>query len=91
MCGSNARTNFPPSSNSAMALSPSLVVKLERCCAVSLEEMRRAKAEMEREEDISMDDELIEEMIEELRYNGSVEISSSYSSSSAAATLFQNP
>ncbi|KAL0903458.1 hypothetical protein M5K25_027841 [Dendrobium thyrsiflorum] len=89
MCGSNARTNFPPNSNSASALSPSLVAKLERCCITSQEEMRRAKVEMEGEGDVYMDDEFIEEMIEELRYNGSVEISSSCSSSSAS--LFPNP
>ncbi|XP_020582822.1 ethylene-responsive transcription factor ERF003-like [Phalaenopsis equestris] len=86
MCGSNARTNFPLSSNSASALSPSLVAKLERCCVGSEEEIRRTKAE-----DVGMDDEFIEEMIEELRYNGAVEISSSYSSSSSSSSFFPNP
>lgn len=87
MCGARARTNFPLNSSSASALSPSLVAKLERCCIASQEEMKRAKAEMEREEMKSMDDEFIEEMIEELTYYGSVEISSSYSSSSSSSAV----
>lgn len=86
MCGARARTNFPLNSSSASALSPSLVAKLERCCIASQEEMRRAKVKMEREEMDCMDDDFIEEMIEELTYYGSVEISSSYSSSSAATS-----
>ncbi|PKU72263.1 Ethylene-responsive transcription factor ERF003 [Dendrobium catenatum] len=90
MCGARARTNFPPNSSSASALSPSLVAKLEKCCIASQEEMIRAKAEMEREEMKCMDDEFIEEMIEELRYYGSMEISSSYSSSSSSSTSCSN-
>ncbi|KAH0459753.1 hypothetical protein IEQ34_012567 [Dendrobium chrysotoxum] len=85
MCGSRARTNFPLNSSSASTLSPSLVAKLEKCCIASQDEMMRAKAEMEREEMKCMDDEFIEEMIEELRYYGSMEISSSYSSSSSTS------
>ncbi|KAK8968662.1 Ethylene-responsive transcription factor ERF003 [Platanthera guangdongensis] len=83
MCGTRARTNFPPNSNLASALSPNLVAKLERCRIASQEESVRARGEMEIEE-VCMDDEFIEEMIEELRYYGSMEISSSYCSSSSA-------
>ncbi|KAK8954520.1 Ethylene-responsive transcription factor ERF003 [Platanthera zijinensis] len=82
MCGTRARTNFPPNSSLASALSPNLVAKLESCRIASQEESRTARGEMEIEE--CMDDEFIEEMIEELRYYGSMEISSSYCSSSSA-------
>ncbi|KAG0479604.1 hypothetical protein HPP92_010462 [Vanilla planifolia] len=91
LCGPNARTNLPPDSNSRATLSPNLVAKLSSCgIASSREEMKRAKDEMDREEVNCMDDEFIEEMIEELRYHGHMEISSTYSSSSSSfsATSF---
>ncbi|PKA49464.1 Ethylene-responsive transcription factor ERF003 [Apostasia shenzhenica] len=82
MCGSEARTNFPLNSNTKKALSPSLIAKLERCCIASQEKARRDGRE---ETKMNDDDQFIEEMIEELRYYGSVEISYSCSSSSTTS------
>ncbi|KAK8919074.1 Ethylene-responsive transcription factor ERF003 [Platanthera zijinensis] len=87
MCGAAAKTNFPRNSCAASTLSAGLMAKLERCCIESKEEMRRAEAAMEAEVVELMDDELIEEMIEELRYYGSVEISTSCSSSSSSSSV----
>ncbi|KAK1275196.1 Ethylene-responsive transcription factor ERF003 [Acorus gramineus] len=85
MCGPNAKTNFPVDPNTmtpCRVLSPSLTAKLEKCCVVASAraEQRqgagvgggRGGAEMEMEEE-----KFIEEMIEELRYYGDVEIGSS--------------
>ncbi|WOL13857.1 ethylene-responsive transcription factor [Canna indica] len=102
MCGPKARTNFPfdPSgSGAASALSPSLMAKLERCCSTASsttrEEGKRAKAAPacgSGEEEVMvvkcLDDEYIEEMIEELIYNGSLEISASSSSSSSSSSSY---
>ncbi|KAF8407334.1 hypothetical protein HHK36_006461 [Tetracentron sinense] len=88
MCGPRARTNFPydpNGSNHSRVLSASLTAKLQRCCTDSGHEpkpMAKAVTELE-EEPKSMDDEYIEEMIKELIYYGSVEISCSSSSSSS--------
>ncbi|KAJ0985087.1 hypothetical protein J5N97_003443 [Dioscorea zingiberensis] len=82
MCGPRARTNFPANPNEpnrSSVLSASLIAKLEKCCGALSEEVK-AKEE---EEEKCLDDECIEEMIQELIYYGSVEISSSTSSSTS--------
>ncbi|CAL9087416.1 unnamed protein product [Musa acuminata var. zebrina] len=94
MCGSKARTNFPVDPNCSIpapALSPGLMAKLEKCCSASREEGKRVEvvAPVGREEEAEVtrvDDEYIEEMIEELIYNGSLEISTSSSSSSSSSS-----
>ncbi|KAG0472275.1 hypothetical protein HPP92_016826 [Vanilla planifolia] len=95
MCGPRARTNFPPNWNNGSALSPSLVAKLEKCCVgvvASQQEMKSNANASNEEMDCMNDDEFIQEMIEELRYYGSVEISSSSSySSSSSSNSCSNP
>lgn len=86
MCGPRARTNFPfdpNTSNPSRVLSAALTAKLQKCCMASRQEPKLvAKAEREAEEELKhVDDEYIEEMIEELIYDGSVEITFSSSSS----------
>ncbi|MCL7034060.1 hypothetical protein MKW94_022417 [Papaver nudicaule] len=92
MCGSRARTNFPYNPNelrNTRVLSPTLTAKLQRCCMGSSAQERLPKPEtvdetMENHDNGSMDDEYIQDMINELIYYGSVEISSSPSSSSSS-------
>ncbi|RZC56406.1 hypothetical protein C5167_015261 [Papaver somniferum] len=94
MCGSRARTNFPYNPNefrNTRVLSPTLTAKLQRCCMGSSAQERLAKPEtvdetMEKHDNGSMDDEYIQEMISELIYYGSVEISSAPSQSSSSSS-----
>ncbi|XP_058114345.1 ethylene-responsive transcription factor ERF003-like [Magnolia sinica] len=84
MCGPRARTNFPfePNElNRSRVLSAALTAKLQRCCMTSRQEPK-AVAKVKMEEINRVDDEYIEEMIEELIYNGTVEIALPSSSSS---------
>ncbi|KAK1269502.1 Ethylene-responsive transcription factor ERF003 [Acorus gramineus] len=76
MCGPKARTNFPVDPCTSMpcrVLSPSLTAKLEKCClrAQQRQTMNDVVVEVGGE-----DEKFIEEMIEELRYYGDVEIGS---------------
>ncbi|KMZ67649.1 hypothetical protein ZOSMA_25G00360 [Zostera marina] len=84
MCGPRAKTNFPydpNASTNSSALSTSLLAKLEKCCAgtAGAEGVKTNDGgDMEEETNQNqMDDECIEEMIEEMRYYGSIEINSS--------------
>lgn len=80
ICGSRARTNFPLEPN-APGLSPSLRAKLEKCIS-STPGLPPERNESTREESsMCMDGEdYVDEMIEELIHYGSVEFSSSSSS-----------
>ncbi|XP_077236792.1 ethylene-responsive transcription factor ERF003-like [Tasmannia lanceolata] len=86
MCGPRAKTNFPfdPNmSNPSRVLSASLMARLQGCCIASQEEPKLANSTVEAEEGMKhIDDEYIEEMIKELIYDGSIEISCSSSSPS---------
>ncbi|KAH7688123.1 AP2/ERF transcription factor ERF/PTI6 protein [Dioscorea alata] len=85
MCGPRAKTNFPVDPNGqnrSSVLSASLIAKLDRCCGTG-EELKGK----EEEEVKCLDDECIEEMIQELIYYGSVEISSSTSSSASFSSV----
>ncbi|KAL5977801.1 hypothetical protein ACLOJK_036824 [Asimina triloba] len=93
MCGPHARTNFPldPNhSNPSRVLSPALTAKLQRCCTVpaceSKASMNNAMPMAEEDSTHADDDEFIEEMIEELIYNGSMEFSFPPSSSSSSSS-----
>ncbi|KAJ0965630.1 hypothetical protein J5N97_026768 [Dioscorea zingiberensis] len=91
ICGSRAKINFPYDPNGggqSSMLSDSLMAKLEKCCGVLLrEEAKKQKTPILKDEEVKClnDHDYIEEMIEELIYNGSVEISSSSSSSSSSS------
>ena len=87
MCGQRARTNFPATRTGGAALSASLVAKLEKCGKKESRERSVNKvtsAETAAVGDAAAaregcsDEECIEQMIEELLYCGSVEISPSY-------------
>lgn len=94
MSGTRAKTNFPLDPNCAhnsKALSESLKAKLRKCCMANSRQEEKAggktsPASGTREEGQlgtkPSGDEFIEEMIEELTYNGYMEITSSPSSSS---------
>ncbi|KAJ4952465.1 hypothetical protein NE237_029297 [Protea cynaroides] len=72
ICGPKARTNFPydPNSSNSRVLTASLTAKLHRCCKTSHHEQnpRERTPMVSEEEQKSMDDECVEEMIEELIY-----------------------
>lgn len=86
ICGTRARTNFPYDPNGSgrsSTLSTGLMEKLEKYCGVMKEESKKSRTEIVGKEEINyLNDEFIEEMIEELIYYGSMELSSSSSSSS---------
>ncbi|XP_058113713.1 ethylene-responsive transcription factor ERF003-like [Magnolia sinica] len=93
MCGPHARTNFPfdpNTSNSSKILSAALTAKLQRCCMGPIHEPKttiKSDGLGTEEEMLHVeDDEYIEEMIEELIYNGSMEISFSTSSSASSSS-----
>lgn len=93
MCGPNAKTNFPINPNCPMppqSLSPNLMAKLERCCVASRRDAMNPNVGAGKGEEekycMEEDDECIEEMIEELIYYGSVEITSSSSNSSSSCS-----
>ncbi|XP_068649368.1 ethylene-responsive transcription factor ERF003-like [Aristolochia californica] len=91
MCGPRARTNFPYDANTdnSRILSATLRAKLQKCCMASRQETATTTkatpaitAAPESVEELKpVADEDIEEMIEELIYNGYIEISCSSSSS----------
>ncbi|XP_068652770.1 ethylene-responsive transcription factor ERF003-like [Aristolochia californica] len=96
MCGPRARTNFPydPNADNSRVLSATLRAKLQKCCMASQQEPKATTnatpattaAPGSEEELKPVADEYIEEMIEELIYNGYIEISSSSSSPSSSSS-----
>lgn len=93
MCGTRAKTNFPFDPNCAhnsRALSESLKAKLHKCCTANSRQEAKAGGKTSpasctgEEGQVGTKpagDEFIEEMIEELTYNGYMEITSPSSSS----------
>ncbi|XP_057787879.1 ethylene-responsive transcription factor ERF003-like [Salvia miltiorrhiza] len=88
MCGSRARTNFSSSSSSSTKLlSPTLMAKLHKCHITSLSKPNKPAVQphdMEFLQELKSDDHHhIEQMINELLYYGSLELSSAVGNSSS--------